>query len=119
MIGGTGSVSRPQTRHLHFCLRDPDEANKVLLLPLGTIRPHCDRTCVVVHGDHSFVRQDSIALYGRVRLWDYGPLRAAIRRSEFDKLEPASEELFTRLCAGLRSSPLCPGWARSYFGNPL
>lgn len=118
VIVGTGSFSRQSTKHLHFCLREPDTASKVLLLPIGTTRPNCDRTCVLQVGDHTFIRMESIALYGRVRLWNYGPMKAAMRRGEIERTEPASEDLFAKLCAGLRVSPLCPGWARSYYGNP-
>lgn len=118
LIYGTGSPSRPETRHLFFVLTPRDSAAKQMLVPVGTPKKNPDNSCIIRAGEHEFVVCDSIVLYGRCKLFDIGRLEADLRRGSVSQLSPASDALFSRIVAGLRSSPFSPGWARKKFGNP-
>ena len=118
IIPDTGSISRPSTRHFHFVLRARDNAGKAFLAPIGSMRPNSDRTCVLLKDEIKWLAQDSIVLFARVGFWSYGDIMNGIRRGNYILHQDVmSDELFDRVCACLRRSPLSPGWAKKYING--
>lgn len=117
-VPGTGSPQRPEVSHMHVCLKGIDDSSRVLLVPICSVRPKSDRTCVFNPGDYPPIKIESCIHYSRAQLWKSGPLIARIKRKEVDVLEILPEHLYTRVCAGIRTSPLCPRWVKPYYGNP-
>jgi hypothetical protein len=98
-----GTGSKP---HLWVLLWGPAGAARAFLaVHLTTLRPHCDKTCVIRQGEHPFVQHDTCAVFGSAKPITEGNLVEAIRARQAFQREPVSEALLMRLREGLRKSP--------------
>jgi hypothetical protein len=103
----SGPPHDPDRKHLFVILTDPQEDSDVLLVSLSSLRPALphDPTCILVAGDHPFVRHDSFVFYRLARIVPVAALRRRVRDGTFIPREPMREEVFSRICQGLLASP--------------
>jgi hypothetical protein len=112
---GTGT-----TPHLWVVLWGPAGAARALLsVYLTTLRPHSDRTCILVPGDHPFIQHDTAVAYGEVQRWTDERLEQLIADGIAKPRQPVAPALLERLRAGFFASARTPhamiGIARSEF----
>lgn len=99
-------------------LTQVDDSGKFMGVPIGTVKSRPDTSCLLEAGDHEFIVHQSYVLYRYTRLFDHGPIWAQIRQGSIDHLTPFSEEVFRRVCAGMRASMFAQGWAKKKLGHP-
>lgn len=54
--------------HLWIVISDPTPSNKVVIVNLTTKDLSSDNTCIIQHGDHPFIRHESVVAYHYARL---------------------------------------------------
>jgi hypothetical protein len=84
------------------------EADEVAIVNLTTLRPGHDPSCVVLAGEHSFVRHDSFVFYRGARMQPEAPLHRARDRGDLRQLEPISEAVLRRVQGGALASRFTP-----------
>ena len=101
-----GDVASP---HLWVILWGPcGPADAVLMVMLTTLRPHSDRSCILIPGDHPFVRHDTAVAYGNVRRYTAAALDAVIADGTAKRRAPLTAEVLARLRAGFFASTRTP-----------
>ena len=73
-----------------------------------------DDSCVLAAGEHEFVRHESFVRYDRCRKEERAKLLRAVRDGVMVARAPVSDEVYSRICEGLKVSLHTPPWARDW-----
>lgn len=107
--------------HVFFCVMKPKLLGKkltCLLVPMCSIKPRADRTCVLQVGDHAFVRHESFMSFAESRVDLVDSLVKHLNAGTFKfHEEDASDELISKIRAGLRNSERTPNFVLDDFVN--
>lgn len=96
--------------HLKVVLSDPDEDGHVLIVGIMTIRDdRHDRACVIMPGDHSFIRAPSTVAYGHCRRVKAATLAKAVESGAALARDAFGDDLLARMRRGLSKSRFTPG----------
>jgi hypothetical protein len=95
----------PHGEHLFVLLTDPvGEEREVLLASLSTAHPRCDRSCILVPGDHPFIKRASYVAYSMARIEPADRLLRGVAESVFLVREPVSDKTMAYIIRGLLES---------------
>lgn len=103
--------------HLWFVCTLPDSQDRVVILNLTSLESCVDPTCLIVEGDHRFVRHDSLIEYQHGRIVPVSFIEAAFEASLFFSDEVASDELIAKIREGASRSEFTPGDVRDAVGR--
>lgn len=87
-------------RHLWVVASTPNAEGEVAIFNLTTERDDSDKSCVVMPGEHPFVKQRSVIMYTRGRLLGPEALQGMQRLGCYDAKEPASPRLLQKIQEG-------------------
>lgn len=107
----SGSIDRPDLRHLFVLLCDPfGEPPKCLLVSLSTVRPNSyhDSACLLYAGDHPFVKQTSYIKYSTCRLEESAKLVRAVEAGIFRQHDMMDGAIVARIILACLSSKHTP-----------
>jgi hypothetical protein len=91
--------------HLWVVISDPEEdAQRVVLVSVTTCEPHKEAVCLLDVGDHPTVSHKSCIAYNEARMTTLGTLIALRDAGHLSLQPPVSEELLTRIRAGVSQS---------------
>jgi hypothetical protein len=100
--------------HLWVILWGPaGPAEAYLVVMLTTLRPHSDRSCILVPGDHPFLRHETALAYGNVRRYTAAALAGLLAEGVARRREPVSPAVLARMRAGFLASPRTPNAMRA------
>ena len=106
--GDTFLVAHPYN-HLNVVCSDPAaDASKVLLVSITTFRPKEDESCILVKGDHPFIKHNSCMRYKDARVASVAQIRALLDGGLLTRREPVSVELLARIRDGAGDSDFLP-----------
>lgn len=102
-------------RHLWVVLTEPEgEPPQVVIVNLTKNKPRADATCILMPGDHEFVKVETVVHYGDARLAPADPLNQIAKLHDYDFHADCSEELLERIQRGLLASPSVPKKIKAY-----
>lgn len=102
-----GPVGFSNSAHLWVVVSDPSQdAGSVLLVNITSVYPgrDTDFACLVSAGEHPFVRQDSCVYYERAKTASLADWSKLIERGVFQRKEPASLNLLSKIQQGFKQS---------------
>lgn len=106
--GDTFLVAHPYN-HLHVVCSDPTaDASKVLLLNITTFRPKEDESCILMKGDHPFIKHKSCIRYKDARVASVAQIQTLLNGGQMSRREPVSAELLARIRDGAGVSDFLP-----------
>jgi len=111
--------------HLWFVCTLPDDHGRFVTFNLSSFDSCVDPTCLIVPGEHRFVRHDSLIHYQLGRLRDVEKIELAVAKGLFsfdDRASPtsgswASDALIARIRAGALRSEFTRGDVRKAIEN--
>lgn len=113
----SGPADDPDRMHLFVILtKGLGESDEVLLVSMQSLysnRTH-DTSCVLVAGDHPFVRRPTFMRYDQCRKIPQSKLLEAVKKGTMEARDPISDEIYDRICNGLRASLHTPPWAKEW-----
>jgi hypothetical protein len=103
--------------HLFVILTDKCQEGSHLLVNFSTIRPESfhDSTCVVLPGEHPFIKQPSYIEYRRAEIVNARHIIKCTDSSYFVPNTTTEEALFNRICDGVSASEHTPKRIKTYF----
>ena len=114
--GQTVFIPGPPKQDLHlWVILTPPKGTppRVLVANITTARTGSDTTCVLVPGDHRFIKTRSVVYYSKAILASPQNLEGAMRT--WGKSYPCSPALLKRIQDGLRGSPHTLPAHRAFF----
>jgi hypothetical protein len=96
-----------KTPHLFFVLNNPCKDNKHLLVNVSRVQsmPNHDPTCILNVGDHPFITEPSVVLYGFAYTVDAASLAANIQSGTYPAAAQITAAVHKRICDGVIASP--------------
>lgn len=115
LIPSTGPWHDPSRAHLFVILTDicPDKLH--LLVPINSVHLRCDRSCILMPGDHDFIVRESFVNYALAAKYEAAILQKRVGRGEFVYRGIVDEDVFERICGGLLVSPYTTPAVLTYF----
>lgn len=103
----SGPDHDPDRLHLFILLTNPKTADKQnLIVSISSYTGnHCDSTCLLDIGDHSFIKKRSFVDYARARIVEADKLCSGVRKGILKSMGPISPEVFDKITEGLLRSP--------------
>jgi len=99
----------PPFHHLNVVCSDPvADPSKVLLVSITTFRPKEDESCILVKGDHPFIKHKSCMRYKDARVASVAQIRTLLNGGQMTRREPVSVELLARIRDGAAKSDFLP-----------
>lgn len=104
--------------HLFVILTNSCKNKQHLLVPICSVRPGCDRTCLLGKGDHKFIRHLSYVDYSNAGLFDTKILIKRVQDGTFSYEGLMPDKVFALICLGvLNSRHMTPRLRRYYEEN--
>lgn len=111
----SGTALNPDIKHLHIVCTNPCADNCVLLVPVSSwTNSLCDKSCVLVAGEHEFIKHQSWIMYRNARIAPCADIDAGILSGKFVKKEDCKPEILTKVCAGLLASAAAKPKIKAY-----
>ena len=105
-----------QDHHLLILLTDPfGPAKQVLLVPICSVRGVHDNSCLLVAGDHEFIKQESFVSYALARVEPAAWLVDGVNKRLFIDKGLLETKIFQRVLAGLGISKFTKPFAKVFF----
>jgi hypothetical protein len=99
----------PPYNHLYVVCSDPAaDPIRVLLVSFTTFKPKEEDCCIVVAGEHPFIRHKSCIRYKDARIASVEALISLLGGSQMTRQEPVSAELLARIRKGAGLSDYLP-----------
>lgn len=99
----------PIPPHLWVVLWGPaGPANACLAVFLTTLRRHSDRSCILVAGDHPFIRHDTAVSYGNAQPFTEEKMDRLLATGTAKRRQPVSDEVLERIRTGFFASAHTP-----------
>lgn len=115
--------SGPSGHHLFvsiFEVRQIDGKLKLLLAPIETQVPKHETTCMLISGDHEFVKHPSFIGYRHCRIEDLDHVLRCINSGVYKcDGKPISAGLLERIKSGYKESKRIPKYIRADWGEVL
>lgn len=103
----SGPSHDPNRLHLHVILTnaslDPSDSIMKLLL-VGFTSLAYDTSCILRVGEHRFVQHDSFMDYANAKLTPVNTVIRQVQEGALRRQPPVSEDVFSRICQGLKDS---------------
>ena len=96
-------------RHLWVVASAPNAEGEIAIFNLTTERDDSDKSCVVMPGEHPFVKQRSVVAYARGRLLGPAALQGMQRLGCYASKEITSPRLLQKIQEGALRSPFTAG----------
>ncbi len=103
--------------HLHVVASGPRaHPDFRLLIPITSKKAgrFHDPACEILAGEHSFITKDSYVLYREIQKRSASKVVACIENGEFVLKDPVSQDLLTRILAGVGISDFTAPWVREF-----
>lgn len=107
VLMASGPTHDPDRKHLFIVLTEPlGDPPEVLLVSLSSVSTSYqhDCSCELHPGDHSFITHPSFIRFDLARIEPAQKLIDGVDQQVFSVREPISEEVYQRICTGLRQS---------------
>jgi len=125
-VGGTvlmpsGPPSEPGRMHLFVFITDPSEDEvgvlSVALVPLCSVKDRVpsDATCILLLGDHPFIKQDTWVFYGRSVIMAADDLVKGIRSGRIVPKEPFMGDVLNKVKLGVCKSRYTPQRVKLFY----
>lgn len=107
-----GTHGNPEKLHFCIILTNPRRIrpHQTLYVPVITMHPKYDSTCILNVGDHPFITHESCVDYARAQVQNAAHmLKLGIPK------EPLIEPELERVCNGIVQSPFSPPFVKSFY----
>jgi len=109
-VGSTFLILTPpffKTRHLYILIAAEQKTNRGLIVNITTYRDGCDRSCVIMPGEHSFLKHESVINYGDSKIASISTIEEALPKGVIKPHDPVSPGLLKRIReSGLKSAAI-------------
>ena len=90
--------SGAKKRHLRIIITDPDNDQNQVIVSVTTLRyPSQDKSCVLLPGEHPFIKEKSIVDFKRTTVMSYIQIFNGIQKGLLIRKEDISDELLKRI----------------------
>lgn len=114
----SGSINRPDLKHLAILLTNPiGPAKQILTVTVSTLRGNKfdDHTCIINAGEHDFIKQPSFVAYWACRCdCVESQILNGISSKMFTPMQPLKEDVFARVIAGVEKSAHTKPFAKKF-----
>ncbi|MEE9615035.1 MAG: hypothetical protein V3W31_08845 [Thermodesulfobacteriota bacterium] len=112
-VGDTFLSPTPQfdTKHLYIIIAEETSSDKLLVVNVTSPKDNCDTTCVLLKGEHPFIKYPSIINYADAIEMDRPKVAEALSNKNAQLIlphKPVSGELLERIRTGALTSPAFP-----------
>ena len=95
--------------HLWIVISDPQRnPHEIIAVNLTSQRSWQDQSCIVLRGEHPFVRHESVVFYAEAKQTTAAQLEANFAKNLIQWLDPVPPELLRRIRDGARISARLP-----------
>jgi hypothetical protein len=120
LIPNTGPAHARDRDHLFFVLTNRCSNGNCLLVPLCSLTPKCDQTCLLDVGDHAFIARPSFVFYAKMQIYSGSHLLDQMTAGLAEDRGLIPDKVFERICAGVSTSPFSrPVYQRYYLANSV
>jgi hypothetical protein len=106
------AVEMPKTQlatpHLWILITEPiEETGLAVIVNITSLRPHSDKTTIIVSGEHPYITHDSVVLYADAKITDVRLIENGIAQGH-DTIRlcaPCEAKLLNRIQEGIGNSP--------------
>ncbi|MBW7995172.1 MAG: hypothetical protein FVQ81_01110 [Candidatus Glassbacteria bacterium] len=91
------------TKHLYIVISEIDD--KVLIVGVTSHKPGKDGSCVLVSGDHPFIKHDSVISYKDAFETEKNHLATALSSGAINQRAAIADEVLEKILAGAKISP--------------
>ena len=109
-VGSTFLILTPpffKIQHLYILIAAKQKTNTGLIVNITTYRDGCDKSCVVMPGEHSFLKHKSVINYGDSKIVSISTIEEAFSKGVIKPHDPVRPELLKRIReSGLKSSAI-------------
>jgi hypothetical protein len=109
----SGPQLQEDLRHLFIILNEPFEDQRVLLVNVTSYRAtlkNQDKTCLLLPGEHPFIKTKSIVFYQKAMLQMSQKLIDGVASGKLIQHQPVSDAVFERIVQGLFVSKFTPNY---------
>jgi hypothetical protein len=103
-IPNTGPDRDPGCGHLYVVLNDTCKNGNNLIVPVCSAHQRCDNTCLLVPGEHKFIRHDNYIAYNLLRIFQSSHIVSQVDAGVISYEGILDEGVFARIYEGVRSS---------------
>ena len=115
----SGTAIDPNRPHLFIVCTDPCPKYLVAIVPIATYTNNkCDQTCIVVKGDHEFVRHKSYVLYQKAQTISRVKIVNGVENGTFRQHRDLNGQTFLKVRNGMCRSPRTPDKIKKYLDCP-
>lgn len=110
-VGSTFLILTPpffKTKHLYILIAAEERTNKGLIVNITTSKDGCDKSCVVMPGEHSFLNHESVINYADSKIVAISSLEEALSKGAITPHDPVNPKLLKRIRDNGLKSPAIP-----------
>lgn len=108
-------VPSPSCQHLFIVLTSPEGVPPlVVMVNVTTRRPTSDSTVVLVAGDHSFIKHESVIAFEHADFFELKKLEKGLEAGKLSRYPDINDALFKVVKNGLLNSPRTPRKIKKY-----
>jgi len=120
--GSTFLIPTPpffKTQHLYILIAAEKKTNTGLIVNITSSKDGCDKSCIVMPGEHAFLRHESVINYADSKITSISTIEEALSKGIIKPHDPVSPELLNRIrVSGLKSSAI-PNKCLSFLSNNI
>lgn len=109
-VGSTFLISTPpffKIQHLYILIAAEERTNMGLIVNITTSRDGCDKSCVVMPGEHRFLKHESVINYADSKIASISTIEEALAKGVIKPHDPVSPVLLKKVReGGLKSSAI-------------
>jgi hypothetical protein len=109
--GSTFLISTPpffKTLLLYILIAAEKKTNTGLIVNITTSKAGCDKSCVVMPGEHSFLKHESVINYADSKNSSISTIEEALSKGVIKPHDPVRPELLNKIREGGLKSPAIP-----------
>lgn len=95
-VGSTFLIPTPpffEIQHLYILIAAEKKTNKGLIVNFTTSKDGCDKSCVVMPGEHSFLKHESVINYADSKIASISTIEEALSKGVIKPHTPVSPEV--------------------------
>jgi hypothetical protein len=106
-------------QHLHFIIAACNKDNRVLIIPVDSLRAKADRTTILQPGDHPFITHLSFMNYSQAKIVPLNHLNTLITEHKAKEDSPLDQAILDRIRNGVCRSDRTPDGVKDFYLDVL